>query len=265
MSASTAQIDANRANAQRSTGPVTQEGKAVSSRNATRHGFLATILPAEQDDYRALLEDLVDDLQPANTLQRLLVEEITLGYIRLRRIHAAEMNRMEPRDVTSEGWSHDRGRFVEVERMPGASPYDYLRDKQAHLVLRYEAHIERHIQRCLTRLKEMKGDPTWKSVARAAAQARTPESPNTDGPLPGETVASPPARPPLLTELLADVRHERIAEERDLRHDNAMAKSQNGFVSQDNDSQPHSDQIGSVSQNHNGRSASSVRRRDRRR
>jgi len=144
MSASVAQIDANRANAQLSTGPTTPEGKAVSSQNAVRHGFLANVLPTEQDDYRALLEDLIVDLQPAGTIQRLLVEEITLAYIRLRRIHQAEMKRMEPRDVTSEGWSHDRGRFIDIERMPGTNPYDLMRDKQSQLVLRYEASVERH-------------------------------------------------------------------------------------------------------------------------
>src|SRR5690242_9341367 len=55
MSVSTTQLEANRANSERSTGPRTAEGKDASSRNATRHGFLARVLPAEQQDYRALL------------------------------------------------------------------------------------------------------------------------------------------------------------------------------------------------------------------
>lgn len=38
---SRAQIDANRGNARRSTGPRTVQGKALSSRNAARHGLLA--------------------------------------------------------------------------------------------------------------------------------------------------------------------------------------------------------------------------------
>ena len=40
---SQAQIAANRANAQLSTGPRTEEGKAASSRNAYRHGLFAAI------------------------------------------------------------------------------------------------------------------------------------------------------------------------------------------------------------------------------
>ena len=241
MSASVAQIDANRANAQLSTGPITPEGKAVSSQNAVRHGFLANVLPAEQDDYRALLEDLIVDLQPAGTIQRLLIEEITLAYIRLRRIHQAEMKRMEPRDVTSEGWSHDRGRFIDIERMPGTNPYDLMRDKQSQLVLRYEAHIERHIQRCLSRLKEMKGDQTWKAVRRAANQARSEQ------PHDSETQT--------LSEMLVESREARKHEEQRLNATIAALpsppKREIGFVSQNNDSHQDPDQNGFVSQNDN--------------
>ena len=44
-----AQIDANRRNAQLSTGPKTPEGKATSSQNATQHGLTSqrVVLPDE--------------------------------------------------------------------------------------------------------------------------------------------------------------------------------------------------------------------------
>jgi hypothetical protein len=43
------QIEANRRNAQRSTGPSTPEGLAISSANATRHGVLSSRFGAAQD------------------------------------------------------------------------------------------------------------------------------------------------------------------------------------------------------------------------
>ncbi|MBI5265909.1 MAG: hypothetical protein HY851_01635 [candidate division Zixibacteria bacterium] len=42
------QISANRLNAQKSTGPVTDDGKAASSRNAVTHGFFSKIDPGQK-------------------------------------------------------------------------------------------------------------------------------------------------------------------------------------------------------------------------
>ena len=59
--ASVAQIEANRLNAQKSTGPRTPEGKEKASRNAVKHGLLAGQMvihgedPREYDSYRAEL------------------------------------------------------------------------------------------------------------------------------------------------------------------------------------------------------------------
>jgi hypothetical protein len=241
-----AQLEANRANARLSTGPRTEAGKSASSRNAVKHGFLATVLPAEQQDYRDLLDDLVVDLQPASLIQRLIVEEVALAYIRLRRIHAAEMVQMEPRNVRCETWN-GKEREIEIERTSGQSPQDLLRDKQAHLVLRYETTIERHIQRCLTRLKEMKGDHVWKTLTRAAGAARQPATETASQNPAGSTAASPPEcpspplHPPSLIELLE--------ESKQWRSDQRKAVRGNGFVSQKDTSEHRASENGFVSQN----------------
>jgi hypothetical protein len=62
------QIAANKANAQKSTGPKTAEGKAASSLNRLSHGFAshATIIPGENpEEFRALVADLMAEHQPA--------------------------------------------------------------------------------------------------------------------------------------------------------------------------------------------------------
>ena len=77
------QLAANRQNAQHSTGPRTHAGKAASRYNALQHGILAqALIPSCLEPYEsraefdALHQDLRADLQPASTLEDLLVERI---------------------------------------------------------------------------------------------------------------------------------------------------------------------------------------------
>jgi hypothetical protein len=70
-------IEANRENAQKSTGPRTPEGKAAASRNALRHGLLAqqVLLPGENGEaLRKLGEVLRTELQPVGDLENLFVD-----------------------------------------------------------------------------------------------------------------------------------------------------------------------------------------------
>src|SRR3954468_6253699 len=67
--ATAAQIEANRCNAQMSTGPRTASGKARASLNATKHGrraeAAAPVLPQEDPDERdEKIRRWVEDLQP---------------------------------------------------------------------------------------------------------------------------------------------------------------------------------------------------------
>src|SRR6478672_5135089 len=91
--ASPAQILANRSNAQRSTGPKTQEGKQASSRNATRHGLTGTqiVIPGEDTAaYEELREGLVQSYRPANAAERVLVDQIAANAWRLMRAQRIE-------------------------------------------------------------------------------------------------------------------------------------------------------------------------------
>ena len=95
------QIEANRRNAQKSTGPVTPEGKAVSSRNAITHGLYACDnviksphLKEDQAEYDQLLATLTDELKPEGVLQEFLVRKITNSLWRYRRAINAETARV---------------------------------------------------------------------------------------------------------------------------------------------------------------------------
>src|SRR5579862_8004792 len=78
--ATAAQIAANRANARRSTGPRTPEGKAASSRNALTHGATAS------DTY---LADFRAHFQPIGVLEAHLVDQLAVLASRRERLNAA--------------------------------------------------------------------------------------------------------------------------------------------------------------------------------
>ena len=92
---STRKLEANRRNAQRSTGPKTPKGKRTISRNATKHGILAgevvnTALGERREDFYALLKELWEHHKPVGRAEEMDVEKIAVGSWRLKRVFRAE-------------------------------------------------------------------------------------------------------------------------------------------------------------------------------
>src|SRR5271165_2397169 len=76
------QKEANKLNAQKSTGPKSEEGKAKSSLNRLSHGLAssATIVPGEDpEEFKALLTDLAGEYDPATATEQILVEKMALS------------------------------------------------------------------------------------------------------------------------------------------------------------------------------------------
>lgn len=93
MNNSVSQLKANQANAQKSTGPVTEEGKQAVANNALKHGLFSQqlILNSENEtDYLLLLEELQAELSPVGALEQSLVERISVGLWRQRRLVRSE-------------------------------------------------------------------------------------------------------------------------------------------------------------------------------
>ena len=90
MSAATAvQIEANRANAQLSTGPRTEEGKQRSSQNSLKHGVTAKadVLPTEdRDPFLRFSAALLADLKPQGELETQIARNLASVQWRLRRL-----------------------------------------------------------------------------------------------------------------------------------------------------------------------------------
>ena len=89
------QIEANRLNAQKSTGPRTEAGKRASSLNAFKHGLTGHLLVLTDDEREAhdtFVAGIVDSLKPADAIERQLAHSIADGYWRINRVSAIESN-----------------------------------------------------------------------------------------------------------------------------------------------------------------------------
>jgi hypothetical protein len=87
------QIEANRRNAQKSTGPKTVEGKAKAKFNALKHGMTAEVAVLPHEDklsYEELRQATIDSYQPANGTELMLAELVAVNYWRLLRSRRVE-------------------------------------------------------------------------------------------------------------------------------------------------------------------------------
>lgn len=85
--------EANRANAQKSTGPKSSIGKARSSRNATRHGLLAdtaALLAKPNQEIETLRAQYRSDFRPAGVHEEMLVSELAVADWRIKQITRIE-------------------------------------------------------------------------------------------------------------------------------------------------------------------------------
>ena len=131
------QIEANRQNATKSTGPKTPEGKTLSSTNATKHGLLSkqVLLPSEsEEEFEELSQGLREDLKPVGALETRLVEDIAADFWRLSRIRRIEAGVLAWVRYKIE-WERARGQAKKYEKLqlegldfPGIT----IVNKQAH-------------------------------------------------------------------------------------------------------------------------------------
>jgi hypothetical protein len=116
------QIEANRRNALKSTGPTTPEGKARSRCNAVRHGLTAeTVIDVLEDaeDYQAFEAAVIADYDAESAVERELVLRLASVLWRLRRATGIETAIFE--SVTAEpskGEHHSRLNLVGAADLP---------------------------------------------------------------------------------------------------------------------------------------------------
>lgn len=86
--------DICRQNGKKSRGPATNRGKAVSSRNAVKHGLLSVqpplLLTEDVEIFQNIINGLVDEYQPQASSEYLLVQQAAMGWLKLHRAWSAE-------------------------------------------------------------------------------------------------------------------------------------------------------------------------------
>ena len=116
MSCSPARLAANRANALKSTGPRTDEGKERSRANALKHGLCAAVVVAE--DPELLTQRTVEwyeAIKPQTQVQSWLVDKIAVYSLRIDRAHRMERRLRDRKSMIAEfAWEDDRRLEAEV-------------------------------------------------------------------------------------------------------------------------------------------------------
>ena len=203
-----AQIDANRRNAQKSTGPRTPEGKDASSRNRLLHGLRSAkhlVLDESLDDFEDLVKDMQDRFRPTGEAENLLVLRIAADHWRLNRSLPIEAGIYRERfqDLAKAGkWAKEmydqqlRNGTLRPVPPPEHDDRDLLArafvldgDKARSLanLARYENGLEHSIDRCLRHLK----------IYQDIRLASTPDVAPAEPPRPPLRPPMKPAEPPV--------------------------------------------------------------------
>ncbi len=117
MVASEAQITANRANALKSCGPKTPEGKERSRRNALKHGLCSSVVvPEDVESFQRRVSEFYYTLKPQNYLHAWMVEQIALFSLRVDRAGRME-RRSRDRHSLQAGLTWDADRRLQAESL----------------------------------------------------------------------------------------------------------------------------------------------------
>ena len=181
---------AARANGARSRGPVTPEGKAISSRNALRHGLLAkTVVLCNEDPetFKALFYLLIERFSPVDDIEMSAIEEMAAAHWRMRRVISMERALLD--SVIREN----------LDKEPAEQTLAAFADPagQATLALlqRYEARFQSMYNRALRSLAVLRKLPARTPVPN---EPKDPNVCNTE--LPEPTPIRPPGHAELPTE-----------------------------------------------------------------
>src|SRR5947208_10365630 len=146
---SEAQLKANQENAQKSTGPKTEEGKKRARINATRHGLTGQFHAFSHEDKRAFdtfCHGLMADIKPETFRENVLAMSVAEDMWRLNRARAIENNLLA---MAVQG---PIGEATDIDTPEGHAAVCYARvwladGRNIQLLALYETRIRRNIEK----------------------------------------------------------------------------------------------------------------------
>jgi hypothetical protein len=150
------QLEANRRNAQHSTGPKTEEGRNRSSMNALRHGLTGQVTAMTEEDRTAhdkFSKALIQDLDPRGAMEIQLALRIATDSWRLNRISAIEDN------LFANGLYEHGGQAnldnTQIDAALTTARVFTMESKQLQLLTLYEQRLNRAVQKNLALLQSI--------------------------------------------------------------------------------------------------------------
>ncbi len=149
------QLAANRANAQLSTGPKSEDGKRISRMNARRHdltGQVTSMTPEDRIAHDAFSEALIQAMAPEGAIELQFAQRVATDSWRLNRSSAIEDN------IFALGFSAHADRNIdhpEIQAAFAAARTFTAEAKSIELLTLYEQRINRGLQRNLALLQTL--------------------------------------------------------------------------------------------------------------
>ncbi len=147
------QIEASRTNGAKSHGPVSDEGKAATSRNAVRHGLLCETVVVEgesADRFHEQIEAFVHEFNPQTENEMVLVEKLA----------TARWQQLSAWGLKTAGLSQEIRDQIAcnpdlLDKEPAARAFIAMQEIHANLALlqRYDVALDRTYYRALNALK----------------------------------------------------------------------------------------------------------------
>ncbi|HLX37167.1 MAG TPA: hypothetical protein VKR29_05175 [Candidatus Binataceae bacterium] len=186
--------EANRRNAQQSTGPRTEQGKANSRLNALKHGILASnasiaVIEGREhrEEFGAMVDGLAADFQPVGTFEQLLVEDIAGCFWRKRRLLRFEtraafdahdrrthkmMQRVYRDDTPQPAYSFNKNKADHDDILDEAHlGFDLPDENDLKCAMRYETTITRTLRLALTELRGRQAERKKNAAANPSQYA----------------------------------------------------------------------------------------------